>query len=213
MPTRRQYIEQVRRMIYGSQPSNDAEITVGLVNQWIDQAVGVAAKANYTDSLKLDGIAYVNNSFYTTYKSLSVSADDQYLWKITLPQIPIGIGYNQGAETLVFKDSASNQLSMPVVWLSQNQLSFQKGMRTIPNKLLAYIEGTYVYVMSTLMLSSYTAQVTMISGGDSTNLDSILNVPADYFPIMTEYLKTQLMFQRQVPVDSTNDGSDAIVTT
>lgn len=213
MPTRRQYIEQVRRQIYGSQPSNDAEITVGLMNQWLDQAVGVAAKTNYTDSLKLEGIAFVNNSFYTTYKSLAVVSDEQFLWKITLPQVPIGIGYNQGAEMLIFKDSSSNQLSFPVVWLSQNQRSYQRGMRPIPNKLLAYTEGAYVYVMSTLLLSDYTAQVTMVSGGDSTDLDSTLNVPADYFPIMTEYLRTQLMFQRQVPQDVQNDGLDAITTT
>jgi len=213
MPTRRQFIEQVRRQIYGSQPSNDAEITVQLVNQWLNQAIGYAAKQNYTDSLKLDGIAYVNNSFYTTYKSLAVTNNEQFLWRITLPEVPVGIGYNQGAETLIFKDSDSNQLSYPVIWLSQNQRSFQRGMREIPNKILAYLEGTYVYVMSTLMLSDYTAQVTMVSGGDSTDLDSVLNVPPDYFIVMTEYLKTQLMFQRQVPVDSTNDGADTITTT
>lgn len=213
MPTRRQYIEQVRRQIYGSQPSNDAEITVQLVNQWLNQAIGYAAKSNYVDTLKLDGIAYVNNSFYTTFKTLAVTSNEQFLWRVTLPEIPVGIGYNQGVETLIFKDSSSNQLSYPVVWLSQNQRSYQRGMREIPNKLLAYPEGTYIYIMSTIMLSDYTAQVTMVSGGDSTDLDSILNVPPDYFNIMTEYLKTQLMFQRQVPVDSTNDGADTIVTT
>ena len=213
MPTRRQYIEQIRRMIYGSQPSNDAEITVSLVNQLLNQAIGIAAKTNYTDSLKLEGIAFVNNSFYTTYKSLSVSSNEQFLWRVTLPEIPVGIGYNQGVETLIFKDSDSTQLSFPVIWLSQNQRSFQRGMREIPNKLLAYSEGIYIYIMSTLMLSDYTAQVTMVSGGDSTDLDSVLNVPSDYFPIMTEYLKTQLIFQRQVPQDVQNDGLDAITTT
>lgn len=213
MPTRRQYIEQVRRMIYGSQPSNDAEITVGLVNQMLDQAIGVAAKTNYTDTLKLEGIAYMNNSFYTTYKSLSVSEDEQFLWKITLPQIPVGIGENDGAENLIFKDSDSRQLSYPVIWITQRQRGFQRGMREIPNKILAYMEGKFVYVQSTLMLSAYMAQVTMVSGGDSTDLDSILNVPPDYFPIMTDFLRQQLMFQRSVPQDVTNDGADIITTT
>ena len=86
-------------------------------------------------------------------------------------------------------------------------------MRPIPNKLLAYSQGKYIYVISTLLLSSYTAQATMISGGVSSDLDSELNVPADYHPVMIEYLKKQLMFQRQVPQDVTNDGMDAIVTT
>lgn len=211
--TRRIFIEQVRRLIYGSQPSDDAEITVGLVNVWLDQAIGVAAKANYVEALKLDGISYVNNSFYTTYKTLSVTADDQFLWKITLPQIPFGIGENMGVESLVFKDSDSSQLSYPVVFMTQNQRGFHRGMRTIPNKILAYMEGSFIYALSTIMLSQYTAQVTMVSGGDSTNLDSTLNVPADYIPVMIEYLKNQLMFQRQVPQDVTNDGMDTITTT
>jgi len=208
--TRRTFIEMVRRMIYGGQPSDDATITVNLVNKWLDQAIAVAAKMNYTESLKLDGIAYVNNSFYTTYKSLPVVSDEQFLWKVVLPQIPIGVGENLGAETLVFKDSDSRQLSYPVVWLTQKQRGFQKGMRDIPNKVLAYMEGGNVYVMTTIRLSQYTAQVTMISGGDSTDLDSKLNVPDDYHSVMIEYLKQQLMFQRTVPQDNINDGVDTI---
>jgi len=213
MPTRRQYIEQIRRMVYGSQPSNDAEITVGLVNQMLEQAIGIAAKANYVDSLKLDGVAYVNNSFYTTFKSLAITSDEQFVWKVTLPSVPVGLGTSEGISTLIIKDSDSNQLSYPLIWLSQNQVSFQKGMRPIPNKLLAYSQGSYVFILSTLLLNSYTAQATMVSGGSSTDLDSTLNVPPDYFPAMTEYLKQQLMFSRQVPQDVTNDGLDAIVTT
>ena len=130
---RRTFIERVRRQIYNGQPPSEATITVGLVNNYLNDAVAVAAKTNYTDSLKLDGIAYVNNSFYTTFKSLAVASDEINLWKVTLPQIPVGIGYNEGLETLVFKDSDGSQLSFPVVWLSQNQRSFQRGMRDIPN--------------------------------------------------------------------------------
>lgn len=206
--TRRVFIEMVRRQIYGGQPSNDATITVQLVNKWLDQAIAVAAKANYVESVKLEGIAFVNNSFYTTYKTLAVTSDEQFLWKITLPQIPVGVGENYGAETLIFKDSSSSQLSYPVIWLTQKQRGFQRGMREIPNKLLAYMEGEFVYVMSTLMLSDYTAQVTMISGGTSSNLDSTLNVPSDYHPMMIEFLKQQFMFSLSVKVDDTNDGRD-----
>jgi hypothetical protein len=207
---RRTYIEQIRRLVYGGQPDDDAEITVGLVNVWLQQAIAYAAKKNYTDSLSVDGIAYVNNSFYTTYKNLPVTADEQFLWKITLPEIPLGIGQTEGISTVKFKDFESRQLSFPVVLLSQNQLSFQRGMRTIPNKILAYSEGNSIYVMSELILNDYTAQVTMVSGGDSTDLDSEINVPNDYFPVMTEYLRTQLMPQRSVPKDVTPDGNDAI---
>lgn len=210
---RRAFIEMIRRQIYNGLPSDDATITVGLVNVWLDQAIAVAAKTNYTDSLKLDGIAYINNSFYTTFKTLSVTEDDQFLWRITLPQIPVGIGYNEGVSTLIFKDSDSAQLSYPVIWLTQNQVGYQRGMRAIPNKILAYSQGEYIYVMSTLLLSEYTANVTMVSGGLSSNLDSTLNVPSDYLPVIVEYIKQQLAFEHAQPVDVQNDGLDAIKTT
>lgn len=210
---RKTYIEQVRRLIYGGQPDSDAEITVGLVNAWLPQAIGVAAKACYKDALTIDGISYVNNSFYTTFKSLAITEDEQFLWKVTLPEIPVGIGTSEGLSTMVLRDNESRQLTYPVIWLSQNQRSFARGMRTVPNKLLAYSEGTFVYIESALILQDYTAQVTMISGGLSTDLNGTLNVPPDYFPVMTEYLKTQLMFERSVPKDITPDGQDLIRST
>lgn len=207
------FIEQIRRQIYGAQPSDDADITIGLVNVWLEQGIAVAAKANYADNIKLDGISYVNNSFYTTFKNLTVTEDEQFLYKMELPQIPIGIGSSEGVSMLTFKDTNSRQISQSVIWLSQNQRTYFDGMRPIPNKLLAYSEGKNVFVKSTLILTPYTANATMISGGLSSDLQSEINVPSDYIPVIVEYLKKQLVFQRQMPQDATNDGADFITTT
>lgn len=206
--TRKAYIEMIRRAIYGGQPSDDATITVNLVNKWLGFGIAVAAKENSKQNLAIDGINYVNNSFYTTFKGLSITKDENFLWKLELPQLPLGIGTSDGIPTLVIKDAATNQISYNVVWLSQNQLSYQRGMRAIPNKLLAYSEGKYVYIMSTVSLNQYTASATMISGGDDTDLNSTINVPDDYFPLIVDYLKQQLMFALSVPVDNANDGRD-----
>jgi hypothetical protein len=208
--TRRVFIELIRRQIYGGQPNSDAEITPNLVNKWLDLGIAAAAKKNYADNGLMEGISYVNNSFYTTYKNLSVSNDSFGVWKIQLPQIPLGLGTNEGMPILVFKDNESVNLSFNVVWLSQNQRSYQRGMRTIPNKLLAYSEGEYIYVESTVQLSQYTAQVTMVSGG-STGMDSTINVPDDYMPLIVEYIKQQLSFERMQPKDIP-DGQDSVRT-
>lgn len=205
---RRTYIEMIRRQIYGGQPSDDATITVNLVNKWLDIAIGVAAKQNNRDNISLEGISYINNSFYTTFKGLAVTKDENFLWKVTLPQVPLGIGTSEGVSTIEFKDASTGQISYPAVMLSENQRSFQRGMRTIPNKVLAYSQGEFVYALSTIMLSQYTATITMVSGGTSSDLDSTINVPSDYFPIIVEYLKKELMFALSVPVDSANDGRD-----
>src|SRR6266496_6346701 len=95
------FIERALRQIYGGHPSDDATITINLVNVWLDDAIAVAAKKNYTDSIAIEGIAYVNNSFYTTYKGLTLSEDEFGIWKIILPQIPFGIGQNEGVSTVI----------------------------------------------------------------------------------------------------------------
>jgi hypothetical protein len=206
------FIEMIRRQIYGGQPNDDADITVGLVNTWLEPAVAHAAKTNYIDNKKLEGISFVNNSFYTTFKNLSISQDENFLWKVTLPEIPVGIGYNEGISTIVIKDD-NGQLSFPVVLLTQNQKSIYRSMRPIPNRLLAIPEGEFVFILSTLVLSQYTASVTMISGGDSTDMDSEINIPPDYIPVIVEYIKQQLVFERMQPRDVTNEGVDFVKTT
>ena len=208
--TIRAFIESIRRQIYGGQPPSEASVTVGLVKNYLGDAIGIAAKANYKDSIAIDGIAYINNSFYTTFKNLSITEDEQFLWKVSLPQIPFGIGTSEGVPILVIKDNESRQLSDNVVWLSENQRSFSKGMRAIPNKILAYSESKYIYIMSTLILQDYTAQVTMVSGGDLSDIGNELNVPADYLPLMRDYLYQKFMLQRMTPQDVVNDGSDII---
>lgn len=207
MPTRRDYIEQVRREIYNGNAPNDATITVGLVNQWLNQAIGVCVKKNYSDSYQIEGINYINNSFYTTYKGIAVTKDENFLYKLTLPQIPFGIGKNEGISMLQFKGTDS-QVSYTAVPLSTNQVTIQSGMRPIPGKLLYYPEGIYCYVLTTLGLFQYTATVKLISGGDSTDLDSVLNVPDDYLIYATEYIQKQLLLEKSQPTDTVNDGTD-----
>ena len=209
--TRQALIEQIIRQVYGTQPSDDASITPGLVNQMINQGIGLVVKQNYRDAIQLDGIGYINNSFYTSFKNLSVSADGPFIWKVDLPQIPIGIGKDEGISTLQFKDSGG-QVSKPVIWLSQDQVTYFQSLQQPTGKILAYQQGGSVYIYSTLILNQYTANVTIISGGDSSNLSSTLNVPDDYIPMIVDYVVKALSQARLQIQDAANDGSDAIRT-
>lgn len=205
--TRRFLIERIIRQIYGGFPNDDSSIGESLVNVWMNDAIAIAAKNNYKDSMNLEQVGFVNNSFYTTFKGLSVSVNERFLYQITLPQLPVGIGSTYGISTLQFKDSSGN-LSMPCIPLTENQKAYSQQLRPIPNRVLFYPEGIFIYAISTLNLNAYTASVSMISGGDSTNLDSVLNVPDDYINVIIEYCKSQLMFERNVTVDGANDGTD-----
>jgi hypothetical protein len=203
--TRQQLIEQILRDVYGGQPSDDSSITYNLVNQYINQGIGLAVKQNYKDSIQLDGVGYVNNSFYTTFKGLAITKDENFLWKIVLPEVPMGIGHNEGMANLRLKNS-TNDVSLDCLPLSINQKGYVQTMKVIPNKVLYYVEGSNALILSSLTLSQYTASVTLISGGDSTNLSSTLNVPSDYIPSITSYVMQALMLERKQPQDQTNDG-------
>jgi hypothetical protein len=206
--TRNIFIERILRQIYNGQPSDDSSITYSLVNQWLNDAIGLAAKKNYTDGIQMDGIAYVNNSFYTTFKDLTVELGniDNVTYSIDLPQIPVALGKNEGIATLQFvKDKLASQTAIP---LSMNQVAYIDNLRPIQNKILYWTEGKNIYAKSLIPLTSYTANVRMVSGGDSTDLNSTLIVPDDYVPMIVEYIKGQLAFERSRPIDVSNDGVD-----
>lgn len=206
---RKEFIERCLRQIYGGFPTDDSQITYNLVNSWLGDATAYAAKINYTDSVKLDGVAYVNNSFYSTFSGLSISTDDTINlgYKLTLPDIPVGVGRNEGISTLQFKDE-NGFISLPVVWLSINQVAYADVMPIIPNKILAWSEGKSLKMKTPLILTGYTGIVRMISGGDKTDLNSELNVPGDYFPAMVQYVKEQLLPMRATNQDLVNEGNE-----
>ena len=207
MSTRKQIIEQIRRAIYGSQPPDTSNITVGLVNIWINQGAALAAQKNYSGSSQMESISYVNSSFYTTYKGLTITPDENLIYKLLLPSIPIGIGQNEGVSTVMLKD-ATGLISYPLIFLNQNQRAINRGRRVIPNKLVGWQEGQYVYAISTIPLSTFTATVSMVSSGDSTNLDGIFNVPDDYMPIIIDYCVKMGMTERMQKKDLAADGID-----
>lgn len=204
--TRYALIERILRQIYNGQPSDDSNITYNLVNQWLNDAIAIAARKNYSDNMQMDGIAYVNNSFYTSFNGLSVSNVNPTTYSIDLPSIPYALGKDEGVATLQFV--ASGKESQTAIPLSINQIGYQEQLRPIQNKLLYWIEGKNIFVKTSILLSSYKANIRMINGGDSTDLQSTLIVPDDYVPMMIEYIKNQLAFEKSRPIDQSNDGVD-----
>lgn len=205
--TRKIFIERILRQIYNGQPSDDSNITFNLVNQWLNDAIGVAAKKNYTDSIQMDGVAYVNNSFYTSYSGLTITSVNNTTFKFTLPQIPVALGKNEGLATLNFSNN-NTPTTFGAVPLSMNQVSYQDTLRPIQNKVVYWSQGQEVYMSTGIPLTAYKANVRMVSGGDSNDLNSTLIIPDDYVPIMVEYIKAQLAFERSRLIDTSNDGVD-----
>jgi hypothetical protein len=208
--TRYALIERILRQIYNGQPSDDSNITYNLVNQWLNDAIGLVVKKNYTDNIQIDGVAYINNSFYTTFTNIDINAEsvDTVTYSIDLPIIPYALGRNEGVAMLQFVgDKKTSQTAIP---LSMNQVAYIEQLRPIQNKILYWVEGKNIYVKSSIPLTQYKATLRLISGGDSTDLNSTLIVPDDYMPMVIEYIKGQLAFERSRPIDTSNDGVDSV---
>ncbi len=88
------------------------------------------------------------------------------------------------------------------------QKTYFQSLQNLPFKTLYYVEGNLAYLVSNLTLSNYTATVTLVSGGNSSDLNSNLNVPGDYVPIMIDYIQKQLLLMKSRPQDLANDGTD-----
>jgi hypothetical protein len=207
--TRYQICERILRAVYGEQPSDDSNVTVNLVNAWLMDGVALAAKQNYKENIQIDSIAYANNSFYTTFKGIAITQYEDFVFQLTLPQLPLGMGRNEAVSTLQFVD-ANGAVSDPAIPLSQAQVGYAQHMRPIPNKTLYYPEGQFLYMISVLQLFNYTGKVRMISAGDSTDINSVLNVPDDYMPVVIKYCSDMLRQERAQPKALTNSGVDIV---
>lgn len=207
--TRRYFIERTLIQIYGGLPEDDHELTYDIINAWLPDAIALAAKRNYSENIQLEGIGYTNNSFYSTFSGIAITADqtDNSCYSFVLPEIPLGIGRTDGLAEIRFK-GPDGQTSYPAIPVSIAQWGYMDRMPFVSNHIFILPEGKTVRAKTSLPLWDYTATAKMISGGDATDLDSELNVPADYYPVMVEYLKQQLMLQKAQRQDITNDGND-----
>lgn len=206
--TRQNLIERILRHVYGEQPTDDSNITINLCNAWLSDGIALAAKQNYKESAAIDNISYLNNSFYITYKGLVPVKDENNLYKVTLPQIPLGLGVNNGVSSAKLKDT-NGLVSHSGIPLEVRQVNYSHYMPEILNAFTYYSEGQFLYIRSLLTLDTgYTVSVRMASGGDSTTLTSTVNVPDDYIPVIIQYVADMLMKERMAPKDAVADGVD-----
>jgi hypothetical protein len=210
METRLSLIKRILRQIYSGQPTEDSNITVNLVNKWMNDGLALAAKENYKEAIAIDGMGYINNSFYCTYSGLTITTDstDNQTYMFTLPQIPLGFSRNQGIGKIQFKDP-QNFTSLDAIPLSMNQVAYIDRLPPVQNKILYWSEGVFVRCKTPIQLFNYTATVKMVSAGDATDLESIINVPDDYIAAVIAYVKEQLAWERNQPQPAANDGEDS----
>lgn len=205
--TRRQYCQLIIEQIYNGPPPADATVTVNKVNLLLNGAIATAIKMNYVEAFKLDGVKYVNDSFYLTFKDLAVikDASQNFIYQVSLPAIPVGIGTNDAISGI--RLTKDGQTSLAVIMLNNQEWARKEGMRKIGNGILGHYENKTIELESTVLLFNHKARVTMVSGG-ATDLSTEVNIPDDYMKSVLAFIKEELVFEKTRPMDTANDGKD-----
>lgn len=204
--TRKVLIEQIRRMLYGGVPNDDASISEKEINVYINQALAYMAKVNYTDSIKLDGIESVSDVFYLTFKNLPVLKDtDTGYYYATLPQVPVGLARGYGISTVTFPTSTG--LAKSPIPISVRELDYIDNLKQPPSKIFYWPEGKKLWFKSYTNLIGKNAIVRMVST-ESGTLDDELNLPQEYITDIINLVLNQLKIRKGSPEDIVNDGVD-----
>ena len=175
--TRKVLIEQIRRMMYGSIPTDDANVTEKEINLYINEGIAYMAKINYTDAIKLDGIETVADSFYATFKNLAITRDsDTGYYSLTLPQVPLGLSRGYGISTVTFPTSTG--LAKSPIPISPRELDYIDNLKQPPSKIFYWAEGKKLWFKSYTNLVGKFAIVRMVST-ETADLDAEINVPQE----------------------------------
>lgn len=204
--TRKVLIEQIRRLYYGGTPSDDANLTENEVNIYINQAIAYFAKVNYSDAINLDGIETVGDAFYSTFKNLPITKDnDTGYYSTTLPHPPLGLARGYGISTVTFP--VSTGLAKAPTPISPREVDYIEQVKLPPSKIFYWAEGNKLWFKSYTNLVGKFAIVRMITA-ENSDKTAELNVPAEYISDIINWIMNQLRVRKGMPEDTTNDGLD-----
>lgn len=204
--TRKVLIEQIRRLYYGGTPSDDANLTENEVNTYINQAIAYFAKVNYSDAINLDGIETVGDAFYSTFKNLPITKDnDTGYYSTTLPHPPLGLARGYGISTVTFP--VSTGLAKAPTPISPREVDYIEQVKLPPSKIFYWAEGNKLWFKSYTNLVGKFAIVRMITA-ENSDKTAELNVPAEYISDIINWIMNQLRVRKGMPEDTTNDGLD-----
>jgi hypothetical protein len=202
--TRRVLIELVQRQLSGGMISQDSDLSTGLINQYINSAVGYAAKAQYKEEIQLNGIENIADAFYSEFTGITITKDavsGQY--RATLPQQPVGIGVGWDiSDFMLIAGSGAKIFASPI---SPREVHFLYELGTGCDEVYFWVNGLIASLHACSDITKYKANVRMISS-QSSDLDAPMNIPDAYLPLIIEYIDKTLGFQMNMPIDSSEDG-------
>jgi hypothetical protein len=202
---RKELAEKIQRRVVGGLATDDTDISLELINVHITDAIALMAKKNYSDSIELEGIEGLADGFYSTFKNIPISKDEDLgLYYCDLPQAPYGIA--RGHDITNFSVTGFTSGSQQALRIKGSDLALMEQQRYVPKRIYYFLDGKKAWLKTEYVLDNKKVRIRMASPSENADLDSELNVPLEYIPDIINYVISILVPEEQSPKDISNDG-------
>lgn len=196
--------EQILTTYYKGIRNDDSQYSLRHIASMVAQEVAVMARKNAFENSSNGDVTYINDTFITTYKNLSVLTDNVSNEKYCdLPATPVALPGNQEI-VAVSLNTRTNKQFIPI----KNKDRFMQAfLRPIKGIVYFYAENGRLYFDNPENFQFTKITLKMAGALPSGNiLDASLNIPKNYESEIIDKVLNRLLTMSRLGQDLTNDG-------
>jgi hypothetical protein len=207
--TYQQISEQIRTMLYGGIPSDDAAFSLRYIAELVAQEVAVQARKNAFENSNAGETTYANDTFTSTFTSVAVVYNSTLKQNYSvLPQIPAALPNNQEIVNITPLGILGRRRQ--IVLMKNKDKFMQDMLPPVRGFILAYIEDGKLYYDNIQEYMFTSVNITMVGAISSTGdlLSANLNVPKSVESEIIGKIFQMLRASKGLPEDVMNDARD-----
>jgi hypothetical protein len=207
--TYQQISEQIRTMLYGGIPSDDAAFSLRYIAELVAQEVAVQARKNAFENSNAGETTYANDTFTSTFTSVAVTYNSTLKQNFSvLPQIPTALPNNQEIVSITPLGIIGRRRQ--IVLMKNKDKFMQDMLPPVRGFILAYIEDGKLYYDNIQEYMFTSVNITMVGAISSTGdlLSANLNVPKNVESEIIGKIFQMLRASKGLPEDVMNDARD-----
>jgi hypothetical protein len=207
--TYQQISEQIRTMLYGGIPSDDAAFSLRYIAELVAQEVAVQARKNAFENSNAGETTYANDTFTSTFTNVAVTYNSTLKQNFSvLPQIPTALPNNQEIVSITPLGIIGRRRQ--IVLMKNKDKFMQDMLPPVRGFILAYIEDGKLYYDNIQEYMFTSVNITMVGAISSTGdlLSANLNVPKSVESEIIGKIFQMLRASKGLPEDVMNDARD-----
>jgi hypothetical protein len=207
--TYQQISEQIRTMLYGGIPSDDAAFSLRYIAELVAQEVAVQARKNAFENSNAGETTYANDTFTSTFTNVAVTYNSTLKQNFSvLPQIPTALPNNQEIVSITPLGIIGRRRQ--IVLMKNKDKFMQDMLPPVRGFILAYIEDGKLYYDNIQEYMFTSVNITMVGAISSTGdlLSANLNVPKNVESEIIGKIFQMLRASKSLPEDVVNDARD-----